>query len=178
MGALSAAVKSGKALYVGISNYNRKQTEKAIKILKECGTPCLIHQLKYSMIKRKPEGGLFDTLKKQGVGCINYSPLAQGLFTSKYLNGISGRLSKEITQETIYKLNMLNNIAVKRGQTLSQMAISWTLRNPTITSALIGASKPQQIEDNVKSLNNINFSESEISEIDSILSLTEPKLSV
>jgi L-glyceraldehyde 3-phosphate reductase len=178
MRALSDVVKCGKAMYVGISNYNQKQTEKAVKLLKEYGTPCLIHQLKYSMIKRKPESGLFDTLNKQRVGCINYSPLAQGLFTSKYLNGVEGRLSKEITQETINKLNMLNNLAAKRGQTLSQMAISWTLRNPTITSALIGASKPEQIEDNVKSLNNTNFSESEISDIDSILSLTESKLSV
>jgi L-glyceraldehyde 3-phosphate reductase len=178
MGALSDAVKRGKALYVGISNYNQRQTEKALKLLKELKTPCLIHQLKYSMIKRKPEGGLFDTLNKQRIGCINYSPLAQGLFTNKYLNGNVGRLSKEITQETINKLNSLNNLAAKRGQSLSQMAIAWTLKNPTITSALIGASRPEQIEDNLKSLNNTSFSNDEIFQINSILSLTEDKTSV
>lgn len=168
MRALSDAVKSGKALYVGISNYNARQTEKATRLLKEYGTPCLMHQMKYSMLKKGPEEGLFDVLKERKVGGINYSPLAQGLFTSKYLNGETGRLSKELTPEKIIKINSLNDIAAKRGQTLSQMAIAWTLRNPAITSTLIGASKPEQIEDNLKSLNNVEFSESELSEINSI----------
>jgi L-glyceraldehyde 3-phosphate reductase len=167
--ALSDAVKAGKAMYVGISNYNLEQTEKAIRLLKDYKTPCLIHQMKYSMKKRGPENGLFNILKEKKVGGINYSPLAQGLFTPKYLNGQVGRLTKEITPEIVNKLNSLNNLAAKRGQTLSQMAISWTLKNPAITSTLIGASKPEQIEENLKSLNNIHFENSELNEIDSIL---------
>lgn len=169
MNTLSDAVKSGKAMYIGISNYSPQRTARAIKILKDNKTPCLIHQMKYSILKRGPEDGLFDVLKEKRVGGINYSPLAQGLFTTKYLNGEVGRLSKEITPEMVTKLNSLNNIAAKRGQTLSQMAIAWTLKHPAITSTLIGASRPEQIEDNLKSLNNIDFSESELSEINNIM---------
>jgi L-glyceraldehyde 3-phosphate reductase len=169
MRALSDAVKMGKALYIGISNYNQKQTEKAATLLKEYGTPCLIHQLDYSMIVRKPENGLFDILNKHKIGCINYHPLVQGILTNKYLINTEGRMSDKINQEMVNKIQKLNNIAAKRGQSLAQMAISWTLKNPTITSVLIGASKSEQIEENVKSLNNTHFENSELNEIDSIL---------
>ncbi|MFP5080218.1 L-glyceraldehyde 3-phosphate reductase [Pedobacter sp. JCM 36344] len=179
MHTLDLVVRQGKALYVGISNYSADEAAKAIKILKELGTPCLIHQPKYSMYERWVEGGLLDLLSKEGVGCIPFSPLAQGLLTDKYLNGIpiDSRAAKahgalqenQITEEKVSQLNKLNFIAESRGQKLAQMALSWILKDNRITSVLVGASKPEQLADSLQSLESTNFSTEELSQIDEIL---------
>jgi len=179
MSALDFVVRQGKALYVGLSNYSPEQTKAAAKILRDLGTPCLIHQPKYSMFERKVEEGLLDVLQEEGIGCIVYSPLAKGMLTDRYLNGIpedSRAASKsvflkpeDITDKVIAKVKKLNDIALNRGQTLAQMALAWVLRNGRVTSALIGASKPSQIEDCAAAVNNLNFTEEELNMIDSIL---------
>lgn len=179
MGALSLLVQQGKALYVGISNYQPEEAEKAIRILKDNGTPCLIHQPKYSMFERWVENGLLDVLSQNGVGCIPFSPLAQGLLTDKYLHGIpsdsrvatGGIFLKEsnITPEKLAVISKLNDLAQSRGQKLAHMALSWILKDNRITTVLIGASKPEQITDSIKALDNIAFSEAELKLIDEIL---------
>ena len=179
MGALSLLVQQGKALYVGISNYQADEAAAAIKILKANGTPCLIHQPKYSMFERWVENGLLNVLEENGVGCIPFSPLAQGLLTDKYLHGIpddsrvatSGVFLKEssITPEKIEVISKLNDVAKSRGQKLSHMALSWILKDRRITTVLIGASKPEQITDSIKALENTNFSAEEINVINEIL---------
>lgn len=177
MMALDQAVRSGKALYVGISNYPADMTKEASRILKELGTPCLIHQPKYSMFVRWIEDELLDVLEEEGIGCIPFSPLAQGLLTNRYLNGIpeGSRATREVflkkedvetAQEKIVKLNA---IAQNRGQSLAQMALAWVLRDKRITSVLIGASSVQQIDDNVETLKKVNFSGDELLKIESIL---------
>jgi L-glyceraldehyde 3-phosphate reductase len=179
MGALAHAVRSGKALYVGLSNYNPEQTARASKILRELGTPCLIHQPKYHMFERTVENGLLDVLTQEGIGCIPFCPLAQGLLTNRYLGGIPAdsraghdpRFLKpeHITEAKVGQIRTLDAMAQKRGQSLAQMALAWVLRLPAITTALIGASKVSQIEDNMGALKNLTFSPEEISEIDRIL---------
>jgi L-glyceraldehyde 3-phosphate reductase len=179
MGALDLIVRQGKALYVGISNYKADEAEKAISILKELGTPCLIHQPKYSMLERWVEGGLLDVLERNGVGCIPFSPLAQGMLTDKYLKGVpadsraakaSGYLQEnQITPELLQKIKKLNEVAGERGQSLAQMALSWLLKDPRVTSVLIGASRVSQLEDSLKCLENTDFSELEIASIEGIL---------
>ncbi len=179
MMALDQAVRQGKALYVGISNYPEQMAAKASRILKELGTPCLIHQPKYSMFERWVEGGLLDVLEKEGIGCIPFSPLAQGLLTDKYLNGIPegsraakswGFLKPEQVEPAIGKVKRLNDIARKREQTLAQMALAWLLKDPRVTSVLIGASSVAQLEDNVAALRNLKFTEFELRQIEQILS--------
>jgi L-glyceraldehyde 3-phosphate reductase len=180
MGALHHAVRSGKALYAGISNYKPEQTRLAASILRQLGTPCLIHQPAYSMFNRWIEGRLLEALEEEGIGCIAFSPLAQGVLTDKYLEGIPddsraakphGFLKEEqVTQEKLVKVRRLHQLARTRGQSLAQMAIAWVLRHPGMTSALIGASRVQQIEDVVGCLNNRHFSEIELREIDQALS--------
>ncbi len=179
MAALDLIVRQGKALYAGISNYNAEHAQKAITLLKEMGTPCVIHQPKYSMFVRDPENGLLDVLGSNGVGCIPFSPLAQGLLTDKYLNGIpadsrvatSGQFLNQshITPEKIEKIKQLNAIAQQRGQKLAQMALSWILKDNRVTSVLIGASKPSQVTDSIQCLKNTSFSEEELKAIDNIL---------
>lgn len=179
MAALSLMVQQGKALYVGLSNYRPEEAEKAIKLLKEMGTPCLIHQPKYSMFERWVEDGLLDLLGKEQVGCIPFSPLAQGLLTDKYLNGIpsdsrvatSGQFlnADHITPERVGKIKLLNAMAQERGQKLAQMALAWILRDQRVTTVLIGSSKPEQILDSIKALDNINFTTEELNKIDKIL---------
>lgn len=179
MAALDLVVRQGKALYAGISNYSPEDTSRAVTILKELGTPCLIHQPKYSLFERWVENGLLDVLEKEGVGCISFSPLAQGLLTDRYLNGIPndsraakphGFLkSEQITQNVVQKIQKLNTLAQKRGQSLAQMALAWILKDPRITSVVIGASKPEQLENSLQSMNNIKFSGDELSVIDAIL---------
>ncbi len=178
MGALSDMVHQGKALYVGISNYNAEQTKRAVEILRENGTPCLIHQMKYSMLNRAPETGLLQVLKEEGVGSIAFCPLAQGLLTDKYLHGIpeGSRATKsvflhesDVTPQVVDKVSRLNEIAANRGQTLAQMALSWVLRGNQVTTVLIGASKVKQIEDNVKIIGHLDFSEEELLHIEEIL---------
>jgi L-glyceraldehyde 3-phosphate reductase len=179
MGALDLIVRQGKALYVGISNYNAQEAEKAIAILKQLGTPCLIHQPKYSMFVRDAEAGLLDVLGRDGVGCIPFSPLAQGLLTNKYLHGIpeDSRAAKstgflqesQVTDEVIAKIKQLNTLAEQRGQTLAQMALAWLLKDDRVTSVLIGASKPAQLSDSLKALDNIDFSSEELDNIEQIL---------
>ena len=178
MGALDTAVRSGRALYAGISAYDAGQTAQAVKILRDLGTPCLIHQPRYSMFAREPEHGLLDVLGKEGVGCIVFSPLAQGLLSDRYLKGIpedsrAARdffLKKEIIDEPmIARLQALNQIAAARGQTLAEMAVAWVLRDPRVTSALVGTSKVSQVDDNVAALKNLSFSGSELRAIDAIL---------
>lgn len=179
MSALDLIVRQGKALYVGISNYPADEAQKAIDILKKLGTPCLIHQPKYSMFERWVEGGLLDVLEKDGVGCIPFSPLAQGLLTNKYLHGIpddsraaksTGFLqSSQVTDEVIGKVRALNDIAQQRGQTLAQMALAWLLKDSRVTSVLIGASRPEQLADSLKCLENTKFAEEELNKIESIL---------
>ena len=179
MAALDLVVRQGKALYAGISNYSPEDTSRAVTILKELGTPCLIHQPKYSLFERWVEKGLLDVLEKEGVGCISFSPLAQGLLTDRYLNGIPndsraakphGFLkSEQITQNVVQKIQKLNTLAQKRGQSLAQMALAWILKDPRITSVVIGASKPEQLENSLQSMNNIKFSGDELSVIDAIL---------
>ena len=181
MQALDHIVKSGKALYVGVSNYKKEQMEEAYKILKEQKTPFIIHQPSYSMLNRWiEEDGLKDFLYNNGIGCIAFSPLAQGVLTGKYLNGVpadsrlgSGKSpylhDKDIAPERLEKVRALNEIAIERGQSLTQMALAWILRDGKVTSVLIGASRPEQILENIKSLDNINFSEEECKKIDEIL---------
>lgn len=179
MGALDLIVRQGKALYAGISNYRPDDALKAINILKKLGTPCIIHQPKYSMFERWVEGGLLDVLEQEGVGCIPFSPLAQGLLTNKYLKGIPadsraakshGHLQeKEVTPEKINRIKNLNDIAQKRGQTLAQMALAWLLKDKRITSVLIGASSSEQLLDSLRCLNNLPFSPEELNNIESIL---------
>jgi L-glyceraldehyde 3-phosphate reductase len=178
MMALDRAVRSGKALYAGISNYPADTAKKASRILKELGTPCLIHQPKYSMFERWVEDGLLDVLEDEGIGCIPFSPLAQGLLTDKYLNGIPegsraskswGFLKPHQVEPAIGKVKNLNELAQKRGQTLAQMALAWILKDRRITSVLIGASSTAQLNDNVATLNNLDFSEEELKQIEYIL---------
>ena len=179
MMALDHIVRSGRALYVGISQYNPEQTKKAAHILRKLGTPCLIHQPVYSMFNRWVEDGLLDVLTEEGLGCIVFSPLAQGLLTNKYLGGIpnDSRAGKEtgylqphhVTDEKIQKIDELNKIAQERGQSLAQMAIVWVLRHQAVTSALIGASKVKQIEEILAALDNKNLSREELIKIEGIL---------
>ncbi|MCJ8007059.1 L-glyceraldehyde 3-phosphate reductase [Lederbergia wuyishanensis] len=179
MGALHQVVQQGKALYVGISSYSPEQTEEAVRILNDLGTPLLIHQPSYSMLNRWIEDGLQDVLDESGVGSIAFCPLQQGLLTNKYLGGIpedsraanpTSFLKKDhITEDVIQKVRQLNDIAAERGQSLAQMSLAWVLRGGRVTSALIGASRVSQIEDNVATLNNLEFSEEELAKIDDIL---------
>ena len=179
MGALDRIVRSGKALYAGISNYyDPDQAERAIRELRRLGTPCLIHQPNYSMLNRGIEYGLTDVLRKEGVGCIAFAPLANGLLTGKYLDGIpgdsrmarDGRYLKEdrLDERTLSRIRALKAVADARGQTLAQLALQWTLRDPVVTSALIGASRPEQIRENVKALSAPPLSDGELREIDGI----------
>jgi L-glyceraldehyde 3-phosphate reductase len=178
MMALDRAVRSGKALYVGISNYPADKAKEAIQILGELGTPCLIHQPKYSMFERWVEKELLDVLEEEGVGCIPFSPLAQGLLTNKYLKGIPkvsraakswGFLQEDQVGEAIGKVQILNEIALQRGQSLAQMALAWILRDKRITSVLIGASSVKQLDDNVETLTNLAFSDEELKRIEEVL---------
>jgi L-glyceraldehyde 3-phosphate reductase len=180
MSALDQAVRQGKALYVGVSNYNAEQTEQAAAILKGLGTPFIIHQVHYSMFERRLEQGLQDILAKEGVGSIAYSPLARGLLTDRYLENIpvDSRAAggsvflrpEDITEEKIAKSRLLNVLAQERGQSLAQMALAWVFRKGHVTSALIGASKVSQLDDNVAALKQPNFTQEELDLIDSILS--------
>ena len=181
MGALDLIVRQGKALYVGISNYSAEETKKASDILKKLGTPCVIHQPRYSMFDRWIEGGLTDVLGDEGIGCIPFSPLAQGLLTDKYLGGIpensraarnlgNGAMEEnQITEANISKVRQLNELAKLRGQSLAQMALAWIIKDPRITSVLIGVSKPDQVTDSIKCLENYKFTKQEIESINSIL---------
>ena len=179
MMALDYAVRSGRALYVGISSYNPEMTRQASKILKQLGTPCLIHQPVYNMFNRWIEPELLDVLDEEGIGCIPFSPLAQGLLTNRYLGGIAegSRASKahgflkaaNITEDKLDKVRKLNDLAQLRGQTLAQMALAWTQRDKRVTTTLIGASSPQQIEDCVAAVNNLSFTSEELAKIDGIL---------
>jgi L-glyceraldehyde 3-phosphate reductase len=179
MGALDSAVRQGKALYIGISSYNPDQTRRAAEILRDLGTPCLIHQPSYNMFDRWIENGLLDVLVEEGIGCIVFSPLAQGQLTDRYLNGIpsGARASKtervwltpDDVNANLPKVQQLNEIAQQRGQTLAQMAIAWTLRKPAVTSALIGASSVKQLEDSLGALNHLQFGDDELNKIESIL---------
>ncbi|MBF7090116.1 aldo/keto reductase [Flavobacterium sp. ALJ2] len=179
MMALDYAVRSGKALYAGISNYNAEQTREATAILKKLGTPCLIHQVKYSMFVREAEAGLLDVLEEKGVGCIAFSPLAQGLLTDKYLKGIpensrasnpNGHLQlEEVSEQKVQKIITLNEIAQNRNQSLAQMALAWLLKDNRITSVLIGASSVGQLNNNIDSLQNLDFSQEELKAIEAIL---------
>jgi L-glyceraldehyde 3-phosphate reductase len=175
MGALDAAVQQGKALYVGISSYSAQRTREAVAILRRLGTPALIHQPSYSMLNRWIEPDLLNVLKDEGIGCIVFSPLAQGLLTDRYLAGVPegsrashpGSMRPEmLTEENLAKIRALNQIAQRRGQSLAQMAVAWTLRNPVVTSALLGASSVTQLEQNVAALNKLEFSPDELREID------------
>lgn len=179
MGALHSIVQQGKALYVGLSNYTAEQTKAAVEVLKSLGTPCLIHQPKYSMFERWVENGLLDVLEANGVGCIPFSPLAQGLLTDRYLNGIpaGSRASKptgflqegEVTPERIEKVKKLNVLAQQRGQSLAQMALAWILRDKRITTVLIGASSVAQLDNNLETLKNTAFAKEELDAIEAIL---------
>jgi L-glyceraldehyde 3-phosphate reductase len=175
MGALDTAVRQGKALYAGISSYSAEKTAEAAAILRALGTPLLIHQPSYSMLNRWIEPELLDTLELEGVGCIVFSPLAQGMLTDKYLEGIPsgsrasrpGSLSPDLlTEQTLAKIRALNEIAARRGQTLAQMAVAWVLRDPRVTSALVGVSSVAQLEANVAALDRLDFGEDELAEID------------
>ena len=180
MGALDQAVRSGKALYAGISNYSAAQTAVAVKILRELGTPCLIHQPKYSMLERWVENGLLDVLGKEGIGGIAFCPLAQGMLTDRYLQGVpeGSRASKphgflkkaDIDERRLTQIRALDEVAVARGQSLAQMSLAWVLRDNRMTSALIGASRVEQIEQNVAVLANLSFTAEELSRIDAVLS--------
>ncbi len=179
MSALDQIVKSGKALYVGISSYNAEQTRQAAKILKKLGTPCLIHQPKYNMFERWIEKDLMEVLENEGIGCISFSPLAQGILTNKNLDGIpaNSRAAKEhgylkineISEKKLSVVNALHKLAIERGQSLAQMAIAWTLNLKGMTSTIIGASRVEQIEDCLAGLNNLFFSEEELNKINNIL---------
>ena len=179
MGALDHIVRSGKALYVGISNYGPEQARTAIRVLRQLGTPCLIHQPSYSMMNRRIEQGLTDVLREEQVGCICFAPLQGGLLTDRYLNGIPAdsraghdpRFLKPaaITEDKLVKIRALNELAAARGQKLSQMALQWVLRDEVVTSALIGASRPSQVLDNVQAVHGPAFTRDELDEIDRIL---------
>ena len=179
MGALAHAVRSGKALYVALSNYNPEQTARAAQILRDLGTPCLLHQPKYSMYERTPERGLFDVLLREGIGGIVFSPLAQGLLTNRYLAGIpaDSRAAHDprflrpehITEARLAQIRQLDALAKNRGQSLAQMALAWVLRQPAVTSVLIGASRPAQIEENLATLECLALSSAELAEIERIL---------
>ena len=179
MGALDAIVRQGKALYAGISNYDAEQTRKAAAIMKELGTPLLIHQPKYSMLERTPEKGLLKVLEENGLGCIAFSPLAQGLLTDRYLDGVPqesrvnrayGSLkSSELGEERLTQLRKLNEIAGRRNQSLAQMALSWLLKDKRVTSVLIGASSVGQLLNNLHSIQNIDYSSDELAEIETLL---------
>ncbi|MFC4469701.1 L-glyceraldehyde 3-phosphate reductase [Streptomyces xiangluensis] len=179
MGALHSAVVQGKALYVGVSNYSPEQTREAARILGELGTPLLIHQPRYSMLDRRPEDGLLDVLDELQVGSIAYSPLEQGLLTGRYLNGIpeDSRAASDspflnadtVTEDLVQQLRALDDIAKSRGQTLAQMALAWVLRGGRVTSALVGASSPQQLEDSVTATRNLDFAPDELARIDAIV---------
>jgi L-glyceraldehyde 3-phosphate reductase len=179
MGALAQAVRQGKALYAGVSSYSAEQTENAAKLLREMGAPCLIHQPAYSMFNRWIEDRLLDTLENEGMGCIAFCPLAQGLLTSRYLHGIPadsraakphGFLKKEqVTAQRVAQIRKLDKLAQRRGQSLAQMALAWVLRDERMTSALIGASRVEQIEENMKALANLAFSAEELARIDAVL---------
>jgi L-glyceraldehyde 3-phosphate reductase len=179
MSALASAVRQGKALYVGISSYNPEQTQRAAEILQDLGTPCLIHQPSYNMFNRWIEEGLLDVLLDEEIGCIVFSPLAQGQLTDRYLNGIPAGaratktervwLTPKDVEANLPKVRKLNELAQARGQSLAQMAIAWVLRKPAVTSALIGASSVQQLEDNLAALKNLEFSNEELDRIESIL---------
>lgn len=179
MGALDAIVRQGKALYIGLSNYRVPEMKNAVKILRDLGTPCLIHQPNYNMFSRWIEDGLLDLLEKEGIGSIVFSPLAQGLLTNKYLTGIpedsraAGHSiflkAENITDEVVDKVRKLNEIAVSRNQTLAQMALAWVLRGGRVTSALIGASKVSQVDDCVRTIDNLEFSKDELEQIELIL---------
>jgi len=181
MSALDLIVRQGKALYVGISSYHPAEAAKAIEILKQLGTPCLIHQPKYSMFDRWVENGLMDVLGEKGVGCIPFSPLAQGLLTNKYLNGIpedsrasshrgNGAIDEDqVSDEKINKVRQLNQLAEERGQKLAQMALAWILKDPRVTSVLIGVSKPEQVTDSLQCLKNYHFTQEELVRIEKIL---------
>jgi L-glyceraldehyde 3-phosphate reductase len=175
LGALETAVRQGKALYTGISSYSAERTREAAGILRGLGTPPVLHQPSYSMLNRWIEGGLLDVLGEEGVGCIVFSPLAQGLLTDRYLDGIpeGSRASREgsfdpgmLSEENLERVRALNGIAARRGQTLAQMAIAWTLRDERVTSSLIGASSVAQLEANLAALDNLHFDERELAEID------------
>src|SRR3954462_1889685 len=179
MGALHSAVQQGKALYVGLSNYTPEQTREAARILGELGTPLLIHQPRYSMLDRRPEEGLLDVLDELQVGSIAYSPLEQGLLTGRYLDGIpeDSRAASDspflnsdaVTEDLVQQLRALNDIAKGRGQTLAQLALAWVLRGGRVTSALVGASSPKQIEDSVGTIANLDFDAEELTRIDAIV---------
>ena len=181
MGTLDLMVRQGKALYVGISSYQPEEAAKAIQILKQLGTPCLIHQPKYSMFERWVENGLLDVLEDNGVGCIPFSPLAQGMLTNKYLKGIpadsrasshrgNGAIDEsQVSEEKINKVRQLNVLAEERGQNLAQMALAWILKDPRISSVLIGVSKPEQVLDSIRCLDNYAFSKEELDKINAIL---------
>jgi L-glyceraldehyde 3-phosphate reductase len=175
MGALDTAVRQGKALYAGISSYSAAKTREAAAILREQGTPLLIHQPSYSMLNRWIEPELLDVLEEQGIGCIAFSPLAQGMLTDRYLDGVpkgsrasqEGSLSPQLlTETTVAKIRALNEVAARRGQTLAQMAVAWTLRDERVTSALVGVSSMEQLEANVAAANRLDFDEAELAEID------------
>jgi L-glyceraldehyde 3-phosphate reductase len=175
MGALDTAVRSGRALYAGISSYSPERTRQAAEILRGLGTPLLIHQPSYSMLNRWVEDGLLDVLGDEGVGCIVFSPLAQGLLTDRYLGGVPegsrasrpGTMSRDqLNEETLAKVRALDQLAGRRGQSLAELAIAWTLRDPRVTSALLGASSVAQLEDNVGALGNMAFDDDELAEID------------
>jgi L-glyceraldehyde 3-phosphate reductase len=178
MGALDAAVRAGKALYAGISSYSPAQTDDAAAIMGQLGTPVLIHQPSYSMFNRWIEDGLLDVLGERGIGCIAFSPLAQGLLTDRYLHGVpadsrvatGGYLTEDaLTEGTMAKVRALNGIAARRGQSLARMALAWALRDPRMTSVVIGASSVRQLEDNLGALDNLGFSDDELAEIEGIL---------
>jgi L-glyceraldehyde 3-phosphate reductase len=179
MGALDTAVRQGKALYVGLSNYKAEEAKKAIELLKSMGTPCLIHQPKYSMFERWAEGGLLDVLEQYGVGCIPFSPLAQGLLTDRYLKGIpeNSRAAKphgflktgDITEAKLAQVKKLNAIAQGRNQSLAQMAISWLLKDKRVTTVLIGASSVAQLDNNIDALNNPDYTADELKAIEAVL---------
>lgn len=178
MGALATAVQSGKALYVGLSNYNAEQTEQAVRLLREMGLKLLIHQPRYNMLDRRPEEGLYAVLEREGIGAIPFSPLEQGILTDRYLKGVpaDSRAAgasvflqpEKLTEELLGRVRRLNDLAVQRGQTLAQMALSWLHRSPVTASVIIGASKLSQIEDAVQAQNNLTFSEDELRLIDEI----------
>lgn len=175
LGALDTAVRSGRARYIGISSYSATRTSRAIEILRDLGTPLLIHQPSYSMLNRWVEEGLLDVLGQEGVGCIGFSPLAQGMLTSRYLGGVpeGSRMSQHkslsevlLTEENLAHIRALNDIAASRGQTLAQMAIAWVLRDERVTSALVGASSVAQLEDSVAAIDRLDFSDDELAAID------------
>ena len=175
LGALDTAVRQGKALYVGISSYSAERTSEAVRILRDLGTPLLIHQPSYSLLNRWVEDGLLDVLEQEGVGCIAFSPLAQGLLTDKYLNGVpdSSRVRRGeafseqlLSEQNLERVRALNEIARGRGQTLAQLALAWVLRDPRITSALVGASSVEQLEQNVAALERLDFEPSELEQIE------------